>query len=378
MRKYGLVLSILLLIASFISALPVDALVTGASLSATQTGGTFTGDFKLNRWGQGHDWQGTGRQGHYKVESESWDPSSPPCLVRIELAITYDDTGNVGGTIDGSIHGTAAMRAEPGVRVGNWDKGAPRPFDGEQVLVLHTNERYFPERQPHLAGTYSHYKAGTFEWSATGEAIAQRAYDLKISTTTTERTVTTEAEVGRIATVGVGVSKTTGKTQGVDWDFGQSVSLSVDASPPGESPVKPVKGQWVVIKEYELVKKCIACSRDVSDKFEHYRSWRGGVWICQSDGYYSNKDLFSAYDTYEAVVFHSEKIHKVYWVLQKPGWDEGRLSGISFGGGLTESYSLSLGSKPGTYKVVAQVYYGKRNNDGRYPMRTYIHNFYVH
>ena len=50
MRKYGLVLSILLLIASFISV-PVDALVTGASLSATQTGGTFTGDFKLNFWG---------------------------------------------------------------------------------------------------------------------------------------------------------------------------------------------------------------------------------------------------------------------------------------------------------------------------------------
>ena len=219
MRKYGLVLSMLLLIASFISV-PVDALVTGASLSATQTGGTFTGDFKLNYWGQGHDWQRTARQGHRKVESEEWDPNAPPCLVRINLAITYNDTGNVGGSIDGSIHGTAAMIAEPGVLVGNWDKGAPRPFDGEQVLVLHTNEMYFPERQPHLAGTYEHYQAGTFKWSAIGEAIAQRAYDLKISTTTTERTETDSAEIGPGASIGTSVSKSTGKTQGVDWDFG--------------------------------------------------------------------------------------------------------------------------------------------------------------
>lgn len=376
MKKYGLVLSMLLLIASFISV-PVDALVTGESLSATQTGGTFTGDFKLNLFGQALYWQGTARQGHRKVESVKWDPSAPPPLVRIELAITYDDTGIVGGTIDGSIHGTAAVRAEPGVRVGNWDKGAPRPFDGEQVLVLHTNERYFPERQPHLIFTYSHYKAGTFKWSAIGEAIAQRAYDLKISTETTERTETDSAEIGPGASLGTSVSKSTGKTQGVDWDFGQSVSLSVDASPPGESPAKPVTGQWVVIKSFDLVKKCIACGLDVARHLEHYRNWGFGMWICQSAGLYSNGYYHGAYDTYEAVVFKRETIHKVYWILQKPGWDEGRLSSMCLGGGLTSSYSLSLDSTPGTYKVIAEVYYGKPNTAGRYKKSIYEHTFTV-
>ncbi len=132
---------------------------------------------------------------------------------------------------------------------------------GHQLYVEYGLEHI----SPHLAGTYSHYQAGTFEWSAIGETIAQRAYDWKISTEETTKTKTKGAEIGVGASVGVGVSKSTGKTQGVDWDFGQSVSLNVDASPPRESPAKPVTGQWGVSKSFDLVKKCLACGIDVSD-----------------------------------------------------------------------------------------------------------------
>lgn len=379
MRNYGLVLSILLLIAGLLCVPHVHALVTGASLSANGTG-TFKGDITVNAYGQGHDWQGTARQGYAKVENEKWDPSSPPCQVRIILSITYNDTGNVGGTIDGSIHGTAAMLSEPGQQVGNWDDGAPRPLDGEGTLFLFTNDMVFPERDPDLVGTYAHYRAGTFEWSAIGSVSAQRAYDLKISTTTTSTTHTDGAEIGTGgASVGTSVSKSTGKTQGVDWDFGQSVSLSVDASPPGESPAKPVTGQWVVIKSIDYAKKCICSGHDVTRMLQYYRNWRGGIWISESDGYYSNNDYFSAYDTYKAVVFLNATIHKVYWIIQKPGWDDGSLDWLdNVNGGLTASYDLELDSTPGTYKVIAEVYYGEPNIAGRYKKTTYEHTFHVY
>ena len=127
------------------------------------------------------------------------------------------------------------------------------------------------------------------------------------------------------------------------------------------------------------MKKCIACGLDVSRHLEHYRDWRGGIWICLSNGLSSNNDYFSAYDTYEAVVFHSETIHKVYWILQKPGWDDGSLDYMcNVGGGLTSSYSLSLDSTLGTYKIIAEVYYGEPNIAGRYEKTTYEHTFTVY
>ena len=138
------------------------------------------------------------------------------------------------------------------------------------------------------------------------------------------------------------------------------------------------------------MKKCIACGLDVSRHLEHYRDWRGGIWICLSNGLSSNNDYFSAYDTYEAVVFHSETIYRVYWFLKKPGWSKEILQSIeTVDGGTTSSFSLSLDSTPGEYKVVAEFFYGKPfetisyfggsyHTITKYKSTTYEHTFTVY
>ncbi|MYG00019.1 hypothetical protein F4212_12940 [Candidatus Poribacteria bacterium] len=257
----------LILIASLMCVPHAAAVVTGASLSANDTG-TFNGTLYINAWGQSYNWSGTAKEGLCKLEKQEWNPSGPPCLVGIDLTITFDDTGNIGGVIDGEIAGKSVLRVHPGRQVGNWDNGAPRPFEGEGTFVISTNDIEFPGRRKEYQGTCQEWSPGTYRWSAVGEVIAQLAYDLRVETETRTDGSTDGAQIGTGAFIGTSVSSSTGRTQGVDWDFGQSPSITIDAASPGD-PTAPVTGEWIVNTEFVTVKKCIRCGEDVETKWEH-------------------------------------------------------------------------------------------------------------
>ncbi len=245
------------LMISFISIPNGHGLITGHSLSANGSGQTYTGNIVLNHWGS------LDGSGYCKVEDQTWTPSGPPCVVAIELSVTYTDTANIGGTISGSIEGTSAVFGEPGVLVGNWDDGAPRPMDGSATIVFSTEPIDFPGRNTAHKGTCQEWDWGynVYNWEASGEVVAQRAYDLAISSTT--ETTSSSASIGTDASVGV--SESTGKTQGEDWDFGQSITMSVPAAN------QMTTGTWAMDTNYTDKKACLKCGESVQTKFEHRR-----------------------------------------------------------------------------------------------------------
>ncbi len=94
-------------------------------------------------------------------------------------------------------------------------------------------------------------------------------------------------------------------------------------------------------------------------------------------GYSANSSSFSAYGTYEAAVFDTEPIKKVYWYLKKPGDRKyKKVKHDKVKGGLSSSLSYSLGSTSGEYKVNVVIYLDvDRPLDNIY---SYVRSFYVY
>lgn len=220
-----------LIIASFIGMTSGYGLIFGYAFKATESGTAYIGDITINHWDP------LNGNRYCEVEGAAWNPSSPPAKVCVALVIESDGTGIVSGNINGIIGGKPRLKNGPGVYVGKWVNGAPRPFTETETTIIYSEDVNFPGRNPSNVGTCAEYPSGrhSYTWSATGTVSAQRAYGPFTSDPITQT---------KAAHAKIGLSNSTGKIRGVDWFLGPSLAAEV----------RGTNGKWILDVTYSTRK----------------------------------------------------------------------------------------------------------------------------